>query len=418
MSYHHYAIVIDTTQYAGNFHREMAAYVIGRSVDAYCGHEFARLASGSIKNKAWINEHIVEKEVRYHDAPRSAYSDMFERRFAEFPTNYLYAMYSHYNSIIIFFDEKPPVNVVEEIVERSLGFAKNLKDIYEKTGNGHALTNQSNDFSSQYSLLKNNIKTLDIADIRFFEVSTARKLYDEKNPYRQVAHEYQFIRTEESFMLEHKLKKAKTEKEINHYQKKLNKLTKQEKTLVLAYLNNEVEAYKLQVNETMFLLYKIDYFMDEGLSLNQLNDYYQKFGYSLQSLKGQSELTKNMYAIPYDNVQYVVKQLPQNHRIEKNVNDYNTVVQKHHKKIKEIYHYLKSKNAKDVWVYPHINGTITATFGNSSGVIAQIELGEEESPYRTVKDIKTFKLFTKKKNLEKYFTDHTIKNINVKERSY
>lgn len=422
MSDKHYAVVIDTTQYAGNFHREMAAYMTGKPVDSYVGYEFARLANGKVKNKKWLNEHLIEKMDRYHDIPRCHYSDIFPRLHSELPTTHLYSIYSQYNGIIFFFDEMPPLVVIDELVERAIDFATNLHSIYKAAGKEYALTKQSFDFVSSYSNIRDTSKTLDIADVRFFEVSTASKLYAEKDPYVAVTHpEFMFMRTEESFMLEHNLKKALTEEEIQHYKTKFKKLPKKDKELVNAYFNNEVDIYKLRVNETMFLLYKIDYFTDNGLSMSELNSYYHEFNKTLEPMKGVCEITKNMYAIPHGNVQYVVKQVPKNYKIEDVVKKHNFIVENHHEKIKEVYDYLKSQNLKDIWVYGYVNGSIEATFGNSSGILAILELGEEKGFYDYMKPVKKNKiqnLIVSKKLETKYFNNHNLKDVRLKNKQH
>lgn len=422
MSNKHYAVVIDTTQYTGNFHREMAAYITGNVVDSYRGQAFARQASGQIKNKDWINKHSVEKMIRYDDISKYTYSDIFERPFSELPTTHLYTQFMNYYALIFFFDKEPPLQVVEELVERAQLFAENLKDIYENAREAHCLALTSSDFNSGYSQLKGNGKTLDIVDVRFFEVDTARKLFDvKKDAFIQVDHEYVFNRTEEQFMKEHKLKKANTPAEILTYNSNIKKLKKQEKLLVNAYLKRENDDYERKLNEVFFLLYKIDYFMNDGFTIDELNEYYKEFGSKIFDLKGKCFLTKNVYAIPYDGVQYAVKQEPTNYRIEKNVNDFKVIIENYHQKVKEVYNHLEIQGVKDIWVYIHINGSITATYGNSTGVLAIFELGQEKSIYDFMKPVKknaVTNLVVVKKLQTKYFANHTIKDINLKYKEW
>lgn len=422
MSNKHYAVVIDTTQYTGNFHREMAAYITGNVVDCYRGHAFARQASGQVKSKGWINQHSVEKMIRYGDISRYTYSDMFERPFSELPTTHLYTQLMNYYALIFFFDQEPPLQVVEELVERAQLFAANLKGIYENAQEAHCLALTSSDFNGGYSQLKGNGKTLDIVDVRFFEVDTAHNLFDvKKDAFIQVEHEYVFNRTEEQFMKEHKLKKANTSAEIAVYTSNLKKINKQERLLVSAYLNREGDGYKRRLNEVFFLLYKIDYFMNDGLTIDELNDYYKEFGSKLFDLKGKCFLTKNVYAIPYDGVQYAVKQEPTNYRIEKNVNDVKTIIDNYHQKVKEVYTHLERQGVKDIWVYVHVNGSITATYGNNTGILAIFELGQEKSIYDFMKPVKKKSvpnLVVVKKIQTKYFANHTIKDINLKYKEW
>lgn len=168
----------------------------------------------------------------------------------------------------------------------------------------------------------------------------------------------------------------------------------------------------------MFLLYKVDYFIDDGLSIDELNEYYKSFDIQLQKIKGECELTKNMYAVPHDDVQYAIKQVLQNYKIEKNVKTYNYIIEKHHVKIKEICEHFNSRNVKDIWVYCDMNGSITATFGNKDGVLAMIELGEEDSIYKKPKKLKVFNLIVSKKNQDNYFLGNEIKDINLKTKRF
>jgi len=422
MNNKHYAVVIDTTQYTGNFHREMAAYITGNIVDSYRGHAFARQASGHVKNKDWISQHSVEKMIRYDDISRYTYSDMFERPFSELPTTHLYTQLMNYYAIIFFFDQKPPLQVVEELVERAQSFATNLKNIYENAREAHCLALTSSDFNSGYSKLKGNGKTLDIVDVRFFEVDTARKLFDvKKDAFIQVEHEYVFNRTEDQFMKEHKLKKATTSAETAAYTSNIKKLKKQERELVTAYFNREGDDYKRRLNEVFFLLYKIDYFMNDGLTIDELNVHYKEFGTELFDLKGKCFLTKNVYALPYDGVQYAVKQEPANYLIEKNVNDFKAIIETYHQKVKDVYTHLENQDIKDIWCYIHINGSIEVTYGNSTGVLAIFELGQEKSSYDYMNPVKKNvipNLVVVKKLQTKYFANHTIKDINLKSKQW
>jgi hypothetical protein len=419
----HYALAIDTTQYTGNFHREMSAYVTGKVVDSYRGYAFAKQAHGKVKHQGWLDKHFVEKMVRYDDVTRFTYSDIFQRPYAELPTDFLYRCHTSYNSIVFFFDENPPLKVVNELVERAKEFAANLKSIYQAAGESHSMEKTSSAFTSYYSNLKDTSKTLDIVDVRFFEVPTSNKLFKEStsksDPFIPMEHEFSFTRTEESFMKEHKLKKATTSDEVLAYTSNLKKLAKKERTLVSAYLSNAVDEYKGRLNEVMFLLYKIDYFLNDGLTMDELNIHYKEFGAKLVDLNGKCDLTKNMYALPYNGVQYAIKQEPKNHEIKEKLDKYEFVVNEHHKKIKEVVIHLESKGLKDIWVHNYVNGSIEAIFGNSTGVLAVLELGRVKSAYgfdRSVKIQKVLNLIVSKKIQEKYFTDHNIDNIRLKNK--
>lgn len=56
----HTAIVIDTDQYAGNFERQMCAYLTGQSGDCGAGREIALVAQDEIEHVDWWKRHIVQ----------------------------------------------------------------------------------------------------------------------------------------------------------------------------------------------------------------------------------------------------------------------------------------------------------------------------------------------------------------------
>lgn len=56
----HTAIVIDTDQYAGNFERQMCAYLTGQSGDCGAGREIALVAQDEIEHLDWWKRHIVQ----------------------------------------------------------------------------------------------------------------------------------------------------------------------------------------------------------------------------------------------------------------------------------------------------------------------------------------------------------------------
>lgn len=57
----HKAIIIDTEQYAGNFEREMCAYVTGQYGDCGVGRNIADSISDEIRHLAWWTDHIVQR---------------------------------------------------------------------------------------------------------------------------------------------------------------------------------------------------------------------------------------------------------------------------------------------------------------------------------------------------------------------
>jgi hypothetical protein len=73
----HRAIVIDTDQYAGNFERQMCAYLTGQFGDCGAGREIALSAQGEIEHLEWWkrhvaqvpNEHGIKRPVAIHPTP-------------------------------------------------------------------------------------------------------------------------------------------------------------------------------------------------------------------------------------------------------------------------------------------------------------------------------------------------------------
>ena len=73
----HRAIVIDTDQYAGNFERQMCAYLTGQYGDCGAGREIALDAQGEIAHVDWWkqnvvqvpNEHGIKRPVAIHPTP-------------------------------------------------------------------------------------------------------------------------------------------------------------------------------------------------------------------------------------------------------------------------------------------------------------------------------------------------------------
>jgi hypothetical protein len=55
------AIVIDTTSYAGNFERELCAYVTGQYGDCGVGDDIAETATPEIQHISWWTQHIVHE---------------------------------------------------------------------------------------------------------------------------------------------------------------------------------------------------------------------------------------------------------------------------------------------------------------------------------------------------------------------
>lgn len=73
----HKAVVIDTEQYAGNFEREMCAYLTGQFVDSGVGMKISAVVLEEIKHLDWwkcyiaqeANEHGIERPVSIYPTP-------------------------------------------------------------------------------------------------------------------------------------------------------------------------------------------------------------------------------------------------------------------------------------------------------------------------------------------------------------
>ena len=124
-------IVIDTNQYAGNFERKLCAYLTGQVGDCRVGAEYTDLEEdeGPVKHLEWWNEHIaqmpdsgelnpIERPVEIFSNPRyvnNGYGGQFLREGYTGKTKC-----DSYQSVAIFVDEFPPVEVFNELNERMI----------------------------------------------------------------------------------------------------------------------------------------------------------------------------------------------------------------------------------------------------------------------------------------------------------
>jgi hypothetical protein len=128
-----FKIVIDTEQYAGNFEREMCAYITGQTGECSVGDDWARLYASTIKYIDWWEEHIAQ---RPDDSDSPCY-----RPVAIYPTGGWYnnGYGGHfkdtgeavkikcpaYMSVAIFTNKHPPEAVLLEFTERAREFCAN-----------------------------------------------------------------------------------------------------------------------------------------------------------------------------------------------------------------------------------------------------------------------------------------------------
>ena len=152
-------VAIDTNEYAGNFEREMCAFVTGQVGECGVGEELVKeaqeeLAQDTFNNTGeWIEEHIVS-EPDDSDCPccrpcsiwptpgrvNNGSGAHFNEQ--ELPKEYSWqgVHWPAYESVAIFFDEVPPKEVMEVIVERAKRFATERPDWKSWKGEKKSLT--------------------------------------------------------------------------------------------------------------------------------------------------------------------------------------------------------------------------------------------------------------------------------------
>lgn len=114
-------IVIDTTAYAGNFERELCAYLTGQIAECTVGNEFIK-RSDPPKYLQWWEENINPQE----DTEGSE----FYRPCTIWKTNNS----KDYQSVAIFVEQFPSQEVIDEMLERAKYFCNDTDHIYEVHG--------------------------------------------------------------------------------------------------------------------------------------------------------------------------------------------------------------------------------------------------------------------------------------------
>jgi hypothetical protein len=104
----HKIVVIDTNQYAGNFERQMCAFITGQIGDCGVGAELARKAEKELRHGGWFEGNIAS-EIDDHGnfRPTSMWPS---------PAG------NSCNGVAIFLEEFPPEDVLAEMVERAKQF--------------------------------------------------------------------------------------------------------------------------------------------------------------------------------------------------------------------------------------------------------------------------------------------------------
>ena len=129
-------VVFDTREYAGNFERDMCAFITSRTGDIFVGGEIADAVRASLKHLDWYEDYIypredeegVERIVECWPTPgRVNYKGHFDFNVdtqSNFPAFVSPATHPAYESVAIMVDEFPPQDVLEEMVERAQLFCK------------------------------------------------------------------------------------------------------------------------------------------------------------------------------------------------------------------------------------------------------------------------------------------------------
>lgn len=150
-------VAIDTTDYSGNFEREMCAFVTGQVGECDVGSELAEDVEDELLEQEksfvyeWIEEHIVQESDDHGcHRPCSIWPTPGRANngrgghfnVEDLPKDKCFAgtHWPAYESVGIFFDEIPPTEVVETIISRAKRFAKNRPDHRSYKGEKKPLT--------------------------------------------------------------------------------------------------------------------------------------------------------------------------------------------------------------------------------------------------------------------------------------
>lgn len=129
-------VVFDTREYAGNFERDMCAFITSRTGDIFVGEEIADAVRDSLKHLDWYENNIYPREdeeglerlVECWPTPGrvnyKGYFDFNDETRANFPAFVSPETHPAYHSVAILVDELPPEEVLAEMVERAQLFCK------------------------------------------------------------------------------------------------------------------------------------------------------------------------------------------------------------------------------------------------------------------------------------------------------
>lgn len=107
-------LVIDTNSYAGNFERELCAYVTGQYGECGVGKDYAEYFSPQIAHLDWWDSHIVSRSEYRHESPCKRPA-----------TIYWNDKTGSYNSVAIYVKKIPTENIMIEFAERIKEFCNN-----------------------------------------------------------------------------------------------------------------------------------------------------------------------------------------------------------------------------------------------------------------------------------------------------
>lgn len=107
-------LVVDTNSYAGNFERELCAYVTGQYGECNVGADYAKCFSEQIAHIEWWDKYIVKRSESRQEAPCKRPA-----------TIYFNEKLAGYYSVAIYVSKIPPEDVLIEFAERVKEFCNN-----------------------------------------------------------------------------------------------------------------------------------------------------------------------------------------------------------------------------------------------------------------------------------------------------
>ena len=148
-----YIFAVDTENHAGSFERHLCGYLTGRTDDPVThGDEQAEIAEKELSPEMWnyFQTHVILCAEQPDDLPISTpvipyptpgwYNNGHGRYFKGKPTAedlkkcYKNKPWPCYQSVAIFFDERPPKHVIELLKERTRKFVEEYWPNYETLG--------------------------------------------------------------------------------------------------------------------------------------------------------------------------------------------------------------------------------------------------------------------------------------------